>query len=294
MQAMILAAGFGTRLLPHTLLRPKPLFPILNHPLLRLTIRRLQNAGFDHIVVNCHYLREQIVAALAGMPNLVVLEEETLLGTGGGLRGALAHLRDEPLLVTNGDIYHSVDFAGLYARHLAHRARVSLAVHDYPRFNTIRIAGDSITGFAAAPGEGSLAFTGLHVLDPEILETIAPARPSCIIDHYRKMLAGGGTIAALRVDGSFWTDMGTPEDYLALHGGLLEGRIPRWPEMGGPADTPFLVAAGARLAADLAMEDWCCLGDVEVAGDVRLTRVVAWDKVRIAAGSRLADQLLSS
>ena len=174
MQAMILAAGFGTRLLPHTLLRPKPLFPLLNHPLLLLTIRRLQNAGCDHIVVNCHHLREQIVAALAGLPGVVVLEEETLLGTGGGLRGALAHLRDEPLLVTNGDIYHTVDFAGLYDRHLARRARVSLAVHDYPRFNTIRIAGDSIAGFAAAPGEGSLAFTGLHVLDPEILETIAP------------------------------------------------------------------------------------------------------------------------
>ncbi len=171
---------------------------------------------------------------------------------------------------------------------------MSLAVHDYPRFNTLRVAGDSIAGFAAAPGEGSLAFTGLHVLDPEILETIAPARPSCIIDHYRRMLADGGTIAALRVDGSFWTDMGTPEDYLALHGGLLGGRIPRWPEMGGPVDSPFLIAAGARLAADLAMEDWCCLGDVEVAGDVRLARVVAWDKVRIAAGSRLADQLLSS
>ncbi len=89
MQAMILAAGFGTRLLPHTLLRPKPLFPLLNHPLLLLTIRRLQHAGCDHIVVNCHHLRAQIVAALAGLPGVTVLEEETILGTGGGLRGAL-------------------------------------------------------------------------------------------------------------------------------------------------------------------------------------------------------------
>ena len=50
MQAMILAAGFGTRLLPYTRLRPKPLFPLLNEPLLLLTIRRLQNSGFDHII----------------------------------------------------------------------------------------------------------------------------------------------------------------------------------------------------------------------------------------------------
>ena len=67
MQAMILAAGLGTRLLPHTLIRPKPLFPILNQPLLLLTIKRLQMLGFDHIVVNCHHLREHIVGVLDGV-----------------------------------------------------------------------------------------------------------------------------------------------------------------------------------------------------------------------------------
>lgn len=117
MQAMILAAGFGTRLLPYTLSRPKPLFPILNQPLLLLTIRRLQQAGCDHIVVNCHHLREQIVAALHGIPGVVVQEEVVILGTGGGLRKARALFRDEPVLVTNGDIYHTVDYRRLYRHH---------------------------------------------------------------------------------------------------------------------------------------------------------------------------------
>jgi len=84
MQAMILAAGVGTRLLPHTLVRPKPLFPILNQPLLLLTIKRLQRLGFDHIVVNCHHLRDQVVAAISEVSGVVVQEEETILGTGGG------------------------------------------------------------------------------------------------------------------------------------------------------------------------------------------------------------------
>jgi mannose-1-phosphate guanylyltransferase len=291
---MILAAGFGTRLLPHTLLRPKPLFPILNQSLLLLTIKRLQNAGCDHIVVNCHHLRHQIAAALQGMPGVAVLEEEIILGTGGGLRGALPLLRDEPLLISNGDIYHTVDFALLFARHLAGGAAVSLAVHDYPRFNTVRVNDDRIAGFSEKVGPDCLAFTGLHVIDPAILQDITPSRYSSILDLYRQVLAFRREIAALRVDGSYWTDMGTPEDYLALHAGLLKGTIPSWPEMDLPAAGPFLISPKARLADDLQLEDWCCLGDVEVGGDVRISRTVAWDNVHIAAGSMVDNALLSA
>jgi len=132
MQAMILAAGLGTRLLPHTLIRPNPLFPILNKPLLLLTIERLQKIGFDHIVVNCHHLREQVVAILDGVSGVIVQEEEIILGTGGGLRNALNVLRDEPLLVTNGDIYHTVDFMDFYQYHIENGTLVTLAMHDFP------------------------------------------------------------------------------------------------------------------------------------------------------------------
>ena len=114
---MILAAGLGTRLLPHTLIRPKPLFPVLNQPLLLATIRRLQNLGFDHIVVNCHHLRQQVATALNGIAGVILQEEEVILGTGGGLRRALNLFRDEPLLVSNGDIYHTIDFLRLYNEH---------------------------------------------------------------------------------------------------------------------------------------------------------------------------------
>ncbi len=294
MQAMILAAGFGTRLLPHSLLRPKPLFPVLNTPLLLLTIRRLQNVGCDHIVVNCHHLRGQVAAALADLPGVIVLEEEILLGTGGGLRGALAHLRDEPLLVSNGDIYHTIDFADLYRSHQESGARVSLAVHDYPRFNTVQIEGRRIVGFTHTQAGDCLAFTGLHVLDPEILQDIRPGTFSCILDLYKSMLGAGQTIAALRVDGSYWTDMGTSEDYLQLHAGLLKGSIPCWAEIGEWGKTPFIRPVGTRVAADLELTDWACLGAVEVGDDVHLTRVVAWDGVRIEAGSRISDMLLSA
>ncbi len=136
MQAMILAAGFGTRLLPHTKIRPKPLFPVINTPLLLLTIDRLKHFGFSRIVVNCHYLREQIVQAVAEIPGVIVQEEEKILGTGGGLRQALTSLDEGPLLVTNGDIYHTIDLGQLYMYHGERGNAVTMAMHDYPRFNT--------------------------------------------------------------------------------------------------------------------------------------------------------------
>ncbi len=107
MQAMILAAGFGTRLQPYSLIRPKPLFPVLNRPLLLATIDRLKNAGFSLIVVNCHHLRQQIVSAVKDIPGVIVQEEPLILGTGGGLALAARNLNNEPLLVTNGDMFEA-------------------------------------------------------------------------------------------------------------------------------------------------------------------------------------------
>ena len=96
MQAMILAAGFGTRLLPYTRYLPKPLFPVLNTPLLSAVVRRLKNFGFSRIVVNCHHLGEKIIAALEDIDGVTIQFEEMILGTGGGLRRALDSLLISP------------------------------------------------------------------------------------------------------------------------------------------------------------------------------------------------------
>lgn len=292
MQAMILAAGFGTRLLPFTKLRPKPLFPLLNEPLLLLTIRRLQAAGFDHIIVNCHYLREQIVEALAGISGVLIQEEETVIGTGGGLRMALPHLLDEPLLVSNGDIYHTVDYLDLYRSHESSGAVVTMAMHDHPRFNKVTVQGDRVTGFDNQKGEGCMAFTGLHVLDPGVLESIPVAREYSIIDRYRDVLLQGDKIHALRLDDCSWTDMGTVDDYLALHGRLLKKEIPVWSEfLTVPENSPFLVAKGVNREA-VALQDWGCLGYARIGNNVTLKRCVVWDGARIEEQTEHCDALL--
>lgn len=308
MQAMILAAGFGTRLLPYTLSRPKPLFPILNQPLLLLTVRRLQQAGFDHIVVNCHHLREQIVHVLEKIPGVLVQEETAILGTGGGLRLALAQFRDEPLLVTNGDIYHTIDYRHLYESHIQNGGAVTMAIHDCPRFNTVAVRDGHVCSFDDRSQGQVLAFTGLHVLEPKVLEVIPAAKEYSIIDGYRRLLEQGQRINTLRVDDCFWTDMGTVEDYLALHGGLLTGRIPLWPELKAalgaplhghceenyPSSPSYCLSDTVKLERDVTLRDWVCVGDGAVIGrHVQLQRSVVWNGVRIAEGRKVVDQLVA-
>ena len=292
MQAMILAAGFGTRLLPYTKLCPKPLFPLLNEPLLLLTIRRLQSAGFDHIIVNCHYLREQIVAVLDSLAGVIIQEEEIVLGTGGGLRLALPNLRNEPLLVTNGDIYHTIDYGEMYRAHDAEKARVTMAMHDYPRFNKVSVQSGNVTGFDNQKGRELLAFTGMHVLEPDVLESIPLHQEYSIIDRYRELLQEKKNIRARRVDGCFWADMGTVADYLALHGRLLKKEIPLWEEFSEPLSDAVFIDDLAVIEKGVMFQDWACVGHATLAKDITLQRCVVWDGARLQEGKIYSDALL--
>ncbi len=293
MQAMILAAGFGTRLLPHSLVRPKPLFPILNTPLLLLVVRRLRNSGFSRILVNCHHLVEQFEEALRDEPFVTLLREDVILGTGGGLRAALPLLSDEPLLVTNGDIYHSVDLAGLYHQHLQSPALATLATIDHARFNSVCVQNGRVTGFDGAAGSGKATFTGIHVIDPEVLEPVQKNGFSCIIDRYREVLKQGGRIAAQNVNGCYWTDMGTPEAYLKLHEGLLAGSIPRWPEF-GDISAPFCIDRSAHVPDSVHLKGWVTVGGASIGENVHIENSVVWEGVDVAAGSVVKNRIISS
>ena len=289
MQAMILAAGFGTRLLPHTKVVPKPLFPLLNRPLLLLTVERLKNHGFDHILVNCHHLREQISEGLKDVAGVTVIEEEQILGTGGGLRNALPQMRDEPILITNGDIYHTIDFRKMYDDHCSAGRQVSLALHDFPRFNTVGVSGSRVGDFGNG-FDDVLAFTGIHVINPSILTDIEEGE-SCIIDHYRSLLKNGVELSVVRVDESYWTDMGTVEDYLDLHGGLLTGKVPCWKEISF-GDNPCAIADKAELSGKTEIYDWCAVGAVK-GKDVTIARSVIWDGITLTEGGCYEDQLIT-
>ncbi len=294
MKAMILAAGLGTRLRPYSLLRPKPLFPVMGVPLLLRTINQLRAAGFAQIIVNAYHLADQMVALLSGQADIILQCEPMELGTGGGMRMALGHFGDEPVLITNGDIYHDIDYGAIYARHLAAGCQLTMVMHDYPRFNKVKVCAGLVRAFSkrgpeAAPGHGDsdedvLAFTGIHVLQPSLLHDIPPSCFYSIIDRYQGHLDKGGMIQAAIVTGHFWKDIGTPEDYLDLHQALLSDSQPC-----------FCLADGVKVGQDVIMEDWGYVGDGVCIGDgAHLTRVVVWDGAIIPNGAVLKDCLVAN
>ena len=301
MKAMILAAGLGTRLLPYTLSRPKPLFPILNKPLLLLTISRIRNSGFSEIIVNAHHLRQQIKDALQYEENCILQEEEKILGTGGGLRMALSHFNHEPVLVANGDIYHTVDYQEVYRNHCASKADVTLVLHDYPRFNdvsvdeTLLIKGFNISDQGQGNLRKKLAFTGIHVINPEVLQAIPQDAPYCIIECYKKLLEQGGTIRPYLAKDHFWTDMGTPEDYLKLHADLLDQKIPIYEELGDKlSESPFVGIQNASIAKNVKFLDWACIGKgATIGAGATLQRTVIWDGAVIPPGSVIQDAIVT-
>jgi MurNAc alpha-1-phosphate uridylyltransferase len=104
---MVLAAGLGTRMRPLTDDRPKPLLELDGKSLLHHALDRLRDAGVAYHVVNAHWFADQVAAAVDShdAPGRVVLREEVLLETGGGVANALPHLGKDPFAVVNGDAF---------------------------------------------------------------------------------------------------------------------------------------------------------------------------------------------
>ena len=303
MKAMILAAGLGTRLRPYSEYRPKPLFPVLGKPLLLHLLAQLRRQGFQETVVNSHFLNEQFRKILSGERGVSLQVEEDVLGTGGGLRQARSLLGREPFLLVNGDILHSLDLAAIYNHHLASAAPVSMVVHDRPRFNNLRVAANGrITALRVGEqditpesGDRLLAFAGIHVIDPTVLADIPTSGSGFydVIDLYQKMIGAGAMINAIEVSGHFWTDIGTPRDYLDLHRALLtDPALP--PALGWASSVkPVAVTAGAVLGRKVEFSDWAFVGaGARIGTGAKISRSVIWDGAVVGKGAVIEDEIV--
>ena len=193
-QAMILAAGLGTRLKPLTDTMPKALVPVAGTPLLDINIRRLQQQGYDRFVVNVHHFAQQIrdYVALQDYAPQVLFSDETeqLLETGGGMKKAQQLFRDdEPILIHNVDILDNVDYEWVRRQHLPDEDAVLLVsrrkTQRYLLFdNAMHLMGwtNVATGEIKSPYEyvrrtglsqhgealNMFAFSGIHSFSPRL------------------------------------------------------------------------------------------------------------------------------
>jgi mannose-1-phosphate guanylyltransferase len=293
MKAAVLAAGLGTRLRPLTDICPKPLMPVLNQPLLGLVLAQLEAAGCFQVAVNTHHLADAVHDFLRSEPWSFLLSvsfEAEILGTGGGIKQLGEILRDGPFLAMNGDILTDLDLGEMYR---AHRPGTlgTLVLHDCPPYNNVWVAAGAVVSIGAAPpgGAGSpLAYTGIQVVDPKMLQYLPPAGQRYdLVKAWREALAGGERLAYHEVSGHFWQDIGTPENYLAAHQRLLQGESAKLARY-FPGLTDPLIGPGARIGAGVKFSGPVCLGaDVEIGEGAALKNTVVWDRAVIAPGVEL-------
>lgn len=308
MKALILSAGFGTRLLPYTRTIPKPLFPIGGRPLLDILIGQLIKAGATAIAVNTHHLYEQIENFICRqdypVPVIPRFEPE-ILGTGGAIRNFADILSDGPFLVINSDVVTDIDPGEIYGYHQSHPCPVTMVVHDCPEFNNVSVDREGfVTGFPASGESGTLlAFTGIQVVDPSIHSRIPAEGFVNSIDVYRQMIGAGEKIRAHVVRGHYWNDLGTPEryrdavvDYLApnafktatgrLHSGpfrkqLLagDGSDRKWYRITSGGDSLILADHGIRTDPAVGEIDaYVAIGDHLHRKGLPLPRIISSDR----------------
>jgi NDP-sugar pyrophosphorylase family protein len=219
---MILAAGYGTRLHPLTLRTPKPLFRIKNHYLIDYSLALLKRAGITEVIINTHYLAEQVREALGdgqkyGM-SIFYSHEETLLGTGGGIKAAEWFLNSDPFVVVNSDVICDVELLDVIADHQAHGAHATMVVRkesDLPNHNEIMMNLENIILSvnhmpplnSQLNSKGRL-FTGIHIFSPSVFSYLTLKFSSIITEFYQRAIFDKLTLFGYEHSG-FWMDLGT-------------------------------------------------------------------------------------
>jgi len=307
--ALIVAGGRGTRLLPLTADVPKPMLPFCGAPFLAGLARRLAAAGVRRIglVVGAD------VAPFAALGEhldghgieLFLVPEPTPLDTAGGVRAATLEL-DEPVLVLNGDVLSDLDVTALVAQHDRSGAAVTISltrVSDTSSFGVCVLDGGRVTAFVEKPAPGTLpghdtVNAGAYVLAAGVLARFPDGPLSFEREVFPALLESGAVLAGAVHEG-VWTDLGTPERFLAGQRLVLDGAL-TWPPLddltlhdatpGVHVGRGVVIAAGARLDAPLVLGDGVRVGAGAAVGPY----VVAAEGVSIGAGADVAHALLSA
>jgi mannose-1-phosphate guanylyltransferase len=329
---MVLAAGFGTRLGELSQIRPKPLFPVCNHVLARWAVHLLIHHGLSSISLNLHHLGDAVARELGraisvpgvGSAELDYSYETSILGTGGGIRqmaeraGGLCRT-----IVINGKIVTDVDLTRVLEVHEKSGNLATMVLYPHPSFaqrahaaqassmlvpgrptswspveideqNRICRLRDQRRPSGARGKSHPHLFTGIHVLEPELLRLLPSGQSDVISAGYHPLLVRDAPIGAVVHEGYFY-EHSTPARYLQGNLNLLAGNvtIPSAPgplrgiasdaELGQDASISkeALVGQKARIGAGASIGAGCVIGDgADVAAGAKLECCIVWPRAK--------------
>jgi NDP-sugar pyrophosphorylase family protein len=329
MKAMILAAGLGERMRPLTDSRAKPSLPLLNRPIIAQTLTYLKAHGVKEAVINLHWQPESIRGVIGNGQRLGVKvhysEEQLILGTAGGLKKAEAHFQGGgSFVLINGDFVTDCDLGAVIAEHKKSGAVATMVLTpqrpgtDYGSVEMDPATGHvvAIAGRGRKPGPRvqqveSYTFTGIHILEPPILDLIPPGAKSEINrEIYPALMQSGGLVKGYVHKGS-WFEMGTPRLYLEGNLALLSaGTDPAIQPMkqsdgvflenvSVPASTtaaaPYLIGKGTAMGEHCSMQGGVIIGrQTRIGSGCALRSSMIWDGARLGDKVQLTDCIVTS
>jgi MurNAc alpha-1-phosphate uridylyltransferase len=233
--AMVMAAGLGTRLRPFSDFQTKALLPVMGVPIIQYTIDSLVHAGVEKIVANFHHQgrrsAEGIAALEYGTSSLILSDEsQMLLGSAGGIKKALSSFGSEPFFLANADVLCDVNWNELAKRHQYLRSTegVVLTLTLFTagpvgaKYREIKF--DASTGLVTSLGElaeGRPYFVGAAVVEPEALAGVPDGVTSDFVQSILRPAMSAGR-AGVFVSQGPWLDIGEPRLWLKSHLDLME------------------------------------------------------------------------
>ncbi len=302
MRAMLLCAGLSTRLGKLGADRPKPMLPVCGIPILVYGIANLVAHGIHDIVINTHHRGDVIRSELGDGRQLGAriqyLQEDVILGTGGGLKHALALLApdgsDEPFISHNGKLIFDLDLTALVDAYRG--AGDILGMMVVQRVPNARAWGAvNVQHDARGPyitdilGDGEHMFCGVHVTRPSVMARLPDGESDSIRQGYLPWMRAGERLAAYEHTGGYFAEHSTPERYLDSNWALLAGATLRNPPsrmLAGIDPTARIsptatIVAPVKIGAMAYIADGVTVGPYAVVGagarvERSITRTVVW------------------
>ncbi len=313
MKAMILAAGFGTRLRPLTYKTPKPMFPVLNRPLLEHSIDMVRQCGIRDIAINVHHLPDVIIdhfgdGSAFGV-NIHWSREEAILGTAGGIKRAQGFLDGDSFLVINSDVLSDIDLKAVIEDHREKKSALTLVLREGDSPEACDpIEMDDNRRIVHMPGVPSkdlpdtdfqYTFTGIQVMEPEIFDRIPDNKfYGTTTDVFPGMIEDGLPVYGYIHDG-YWNDLGKPKAYIQAHKDILDGKMPlNIPPSGNPGKAtiipPMFIGKGCTIADTAQVGPYAVLGDGCVLEENAVVEnSVLWERVTLKPKSVVSNSIIA-